>query len=133
MYSTHFLVSHLLKVTYTVGQGLGGIEMTKKVYNIGVEVTMDAIGGKWKPIILCNLRHGDKRPSELQRLIPNISQKMLTQELKELVNTNIVDRHIYNQVPPKVVYSLSDYGQSLGTILHELCSWGTMHAHTLED
>lgn len=57
---------------------------------------------------------------------------MLTQELKELVRDHIVDREVYNQVPPKVVYSLSDYGQSLGTILHELCSWGTMHAHTLE-
>lgn len=51
------------------------LSMTRKVYNIGVEVTMDTIGGKWKPIILCNLRHGDKRPSELQALIPNISQK----------------------------------------------------------
>ncbi|MCW3779346.1 winged helix-turn-helix transcriptional regulator [Levilactobacillus namurensis] len=107
--------------------------MAQKVYNIGVEVTMDTIGGKWKTIILCNLRHGDKRPSELQHLIPNISQKMLTQELKELVHDNIVDRTVYNQVPPKVVYSLSDYGQSLGTILHELCAWGTMHAHTLKD
>jgi DNA-binding HxlR family transcriptional regulator len=107
--------------------------MTQKVYNIGVEVTMDTIGGKWKPIILCNLRHGDKRPSELRRLIPNISQKMLTQELKELVEDKLVDRKVYNQVPPKVVYSLSDYGQSLSTILHELCAWGTMHAHTLEE
>ena len=74
--------------------------MTQKVYNIGVEVTMDTIGGKWKPIILCNLRHGDKRPSELRRLIPNISQKMLTQELKELVEDKLVDRKVYNQVPP---------------------------------
>jgi Predicted transcriptional regulators len=106
--------------------------MGKKVYNIGVEVTMDVIGGKWKPVILCNLRHGDKRPSELKRLIPNISQKMLNQELKELIDDNIVNRTVYNQVPLKVVYSLSDYGQSLGTILHELCTWGTMHAHTLE-
>ncbi|WP_318766062.1 winged helix-turn-helix transcriptional regulator [Lactiplantibacillus carotarum] len=106
--------------------------MAQKVYNIGVEVTMDTIGGKWKPIILCNLRHGDKRPSELQHMIPNISQKMLTQQLKELVRDNIVDRHVYNQVPPKVVYSLSEYGESLGNILHELCTWGTMHAHTLE-
>ncbi|MCH4009658.1 winged helix-turn-helix transcriptional regulator [Companilactobacillus sp.] len=106
--------------------------MEKKIYNIGVEVTMDVIGGKWKPIILCNLRHGEKRPSELLHLIPNISQKMLNQELKELQQDNIVDRTVYNQVPLKVVYSLSDYGQTLGTILTDLCDWGTMHAQTLE-
>ncbi|KJW12604.1 winged helix-turn-helix transcriptional regulator [Levilactobacillus spicheri] len=106
--------------------------MARKVYNIGVEVTMETIGGKWKPIILCNLRHENQRPSELKTLIPSISQKMLNQALKELVHDNIVNRQVYNQVPPKVVYSLSDYGQTLEALLHELCAWGTMHAHTLE-
>ena len=71
----------------------------EKVYNIGVEATMEVIGGKWKPIILCNLRHQVARPSELRRAIPAISQKMLTQQLRELEADGIVDRHVYQQVP----------------------------------
>lgn len=102
-----------------------------RTYNIGVEVTMDVIGGKWKPIILCNLRHQVMRTSELRRAIPNISQKMLTQQLRELEQANIVNRKSYNQIPPKVEYSLSDYGESLGGILDLLCSWGEQHAEHL--
>lgn len=96
----------------------------EKVYNIGVEATMEVIGGKWKPIILCNLRHQVARPSELRRAIPAISQKMLTQQLRELEADGIVDRHVYQQVPPKVEYSLSEYGQSLSQILNLMCRWG---------
>lgn len=105
----------------------------EKEYNIGVEVTMDVIGGKWKPIILCNLRHQVMRTSELLRAIPNISQKMLTQQLRELEQDNIIDRKSYNQIPPKVEYSLSEYGESLGEILDLLCSWGETHAGHLID
>ena len=106
--------------------------MTKKIYNIGVEATMDVIGGKWKPIILCNLRLQSLRTSELKRLIPNISQKMLTQQLRELEAADIINRKVYNQVPPKVEYSLSDYGQSLSTVLSDLCTWGEMHVDMLK-
>lgn len=107
--------------------------MAKKIYNIGVEATMDVIGGKWKPIILCNLRHGSLRPSELKRKIPGISQKMLTQQLRELEEANIVNRKIYNQVPPKVEYSLSEYGETLSNVLDNLCQWGEMHVQTLKE
>ena len=106
--------------------------MTKKIYNIGVEATMDVIGGKWKPIILCNFRHQSLRTSELKRLIPNISQKMLTQQLRELEAADIINRKVYNQVPPKVEYSLSDYGKSLSTVLSDLCTWGEMHVDMLK-
>ncbi|WP_369021939.1 winged helix-turn-helix transcriptional regulator [Ligilactobacillus salivarius] len=106
--------------------------MTKKIYNIGVEATMDVIGGKRKPIILCNLRHQSLRTSELKRLIPNISQKMLTQQLRELEAADIINRKVYNQVPPKVEYSLSNYGQSLSTVLSDLCTWGEMHVDMLK-
>ncbi|WP_300561485.1 helix-turn-helix domain-containing protein [Companilactobacillus sp.] len=106
--------------------------MTRKTYNIGVEMTMEVMGGKWKPVILCHLRHGAKRPSDLKRLIPDISQKMLTQELRELEKINIIDRKVYNQVPPKVVYSLSDYGETLGPVLDSLCTWGTNHINNLQ-
>lgn len=104
----------------------------EKIFNIGVEATMDAIGGKWKPIILCNLRHGSLRTSELKRQIPGISQKMLTQQLRELEEEDIIDRTVFNQVPPKVEYSLSQYGESLGTVLDNLCAWGEMHVTTLQ-
>lgn len=107
--------------------------MENRAYMIGVEATMDVIGGKWKPIILCNLRHGAMRPSDLKRGIMGISQKMLTQQLRELEEDNIIDRKVYQQVPPKVEYSLSEYGASLSTILDSLCSWGEQHVSHLQD
>lgn len=106
--------------------------MDEKIYNIGVEATMDVIGGKWKPIILCNLRHGALRTSELQRKIPNISQKMLIQQLRELVADNIVSRKSYNEVPPRVEYMLSDYGHSLANVLDTLCAWGEKHVEKMQ-
>jgi len=98
--------------------------MKQAIYNIGVEATMRIIGGKWKPIILCHLKHGRMRTGELRRAIPNITQKMLTQQLRELEDDGIVLRKVYNQIPPKVEYSLTDYGHSLNKILEDLCVWG---------
>lgn len=98
--------------------------MKQAIYNIGVENTMRIIGGKWKPIILCHLKHGKMRTGQLRRAIPNITQKMLTQQLRELEDDGIVARKVYNQIPPKVEYSLTDYGHSLNKILEELCVWG---------
>jgi len=98
--------------------------MKQAIYNIGVENTMRIIGGKWKPIILCHLKHGKMRTGQLRRAIPNITQKMLTQQLRELEDDGIVDRKVFNQIPPKVEYSLTDYGHSLNKILEELCVWG---------
>lgn len=98
--------------------------MKQSIYNIGVEATMRIIGGKWKPIILCHLKHGKMRTGELRRAIPNITQKMLTQQLRELEDDGIVVRKVYNQIPPKVEYSLTEYGHSLNKILEALCVWG---------
>ena len=95
--------------------------METRTYAIGVEATMDVIGGKWKPIILCNLRHG------------GIGQKMLTQQLRDLEADNIIERKVYNQVPPKVEYYLSDYGQSLSAVLDNLCNWGESHVAHLQE
>lgn len=95
-----------------------------KIYNIGVEATLDVIGGKWKPIILCHLGNGPKRTGELRRAIPQITQKMLTQQLRELEDDQIIDRHVFNQVPPKVVYELTDYGNTLRKILVDMSIWG---------
>ncbi|MNQ99446.1 putative HTH-type transcriptional regulator YtcD [compost metagenome] len=101
--------------------------MGKKLYNISVEATLEVIGGKWKCVILCHLTHGKKRTSDLKRLMPRITQKMLTQQLRELEDDGIVKRIVYNQVPPKVEYELSDYGASLKPILDSLCMWGETH------
>ena len=81
---------------------------------------MEIIGGKWKSIILCHLRTQTMRTSELERAIPQISQKMLVQQL-ESWKPLIVTRKVYQQVPPRVEYGLSDYGRSLSVVLHELC------------
>jgi len=101
--------------------------MQKKKYNISVEATLEVIGGKWKCVILCHLTHGKKRTSELKRLMPNITQKMLTQQLRELEEDGVINRIVHNQVPPKVEYELSEYGQSLEVILNSLCAWGEKH------
>jgi len=101
--------------------------MQKKKYNISVEATLEVIGGKWKCVILCHLTHGKKRTSELKRLMPSITQKMLTQQLRELEEDGVINRIIYNQVPPKVEYELSEYGKSLEGILNALCTWGDKH------
>ncbi|MFC4778268.1 winged helix-turn-helix transcriptional regulator [Paenibacillus sp. GCM10023252] len=96
-------------------------------YNIPVEASLEVIGGKWKVLILCYLILGTKRTSELKRLIPGITQKVLTQQLRELEEDEIVHRQVYNEVPPRVEYSLTDYGWSLKSILDSLCLWGERH------
>ncbi|QHW32350.1 winged helix-turn-helix transcriptional regulator [Paenibacillus rhizovicinus] len=99
----------------------------KKKYNISVEATLEVIGGKWKCVILCHLTHGKKRTSDLKRLMPGITQKMLIQQLRELESDGIINRNVYNQVPPKVEYELSTYGWSLKSVLDLLCNWGEKH------
>lgn len=99
----------------------------KKKYNISVEATLEVIGGKWKCVILCHLMHGKRRTSDLKRIMPGITQKMLIQQLRELEQDGIVNRIVHNQAPPKVEYELSDYGDSLRTILNTLCTWGDTH------
>ena len=98
-----------------------------KIYNTAVEATLEVIGGKWKPVILFHLTFGKKRNNELKSLIAEITQKMLTQQLRELKEEGVVLRISYNQVPPKVEYELTDYGWSLKEILHLMCRWGDSH------
>ena len=92
-----------------------------------VKVTADVIGGKWKPMILFYLEGGTRRFSELQRLIPGMTRKMLTQHLRELERDEIVHRRVYAEVPPKVEYSLTKHGKSLKPILKLMSAWGTRH------
>lgn len=96
----------------------------KKIYHLAVEATLDIIGGKWKPIILCHLGGRTLRNGELLRLIPQISQRVLTQQLRELETDGIITRHVYQEIPPRVEYQLTDQGNSLRDILLAMSQWG---------
>ncbi|SRR5579883_546288 len=93
-------------------------------YGCSVEAALDVIGDKWKGVILFHLLDGTKRFNELRRLIPSVTQRMLTLQLRELENDQIITRTVYPQVPPKVEYSLTEFGQSLRPILFALREWG---------
>ncbi len=93
-------------------------------YGCAVEAALDVIGNKWKGVILFHLLDGVKRFNELRRLIPSVTQRMLTLQLRELEADNIITRKIYPQVPPKVEYSLTAHGESLKPILLALRKWG---------
>ncbi len=95
--------------------------------NCPVTATISIIGGKWKPPILNRLVEGVKRFGELQRLVPHITKKMLTQQLRELEQDGIIERKVYHQVPSKVEYSLTEYGKSLKPVLRAMEVWGIVH------
>lgn len=92
-----------------------------------VEAALKAIGGRWKVIILRELFRGTMRFCELHRAIGGITQKMLTQQLRELERDGIVARKLYPQVPPKVEYSLTPLGESLQPVLDAIHHWGTSY------
>jgi len=89
-----------------------------------VETTLKAIGGRWKVLILRELFPGVKRFGELHRSIQGITQKMLTQQLREMEQDGLIHRHVYPQIPPKVEYSLTEKGESLKPILLSMHAWG---------
>ncbi|NTV31378.1 helix-turn-helix transcriptional regulator [candidate division WWE3 bacterium] len=93
-----------------------------------VNITVKVIGGKWKPIILWLLSQQKYRFSELRNEINGVTQKMLTQQLKELEKDGLIKRKVFPVVPPKVEYSLTPYGRSLQPLLAAMAEWG--HRHT---
>lgn len=98
----------------------------------GLEVSLAVIGGKWKPLILYHLRSGPKRFGELKRLVGGISEKVLIQQLRELVAAEVLVRHDYRRVPPKVDYTITMFGETLVEALLPLCEWGTRHRSRVE-
>jgi DNA-binding HxlR family transcriptional regulator len=99
----------------------------QKKYRVGVEAALEVMGGKWKPLIIYHLMTGRKRTSELRRLMPDITQKVLTTQLRDLEKDEIVSRKVYKEIPPKVEYELTSYGWGLKPALDHLCDWGEDH------
>ena len=96
----------------------------KKDENCPVALTLSLIGGKWKGIILYHLMDGKKRFGELKKFMPNITQRMLTKQLRELESDGLINRKIYKVVPPKVEYSLTKQGKTLKSAILSLEDWG---------
>ncbi|TYP75442.1 winged helix-turn-helix transcriptional regulator [Paenibacillus methanolicus] len=97
-----------------------------------VEFTLDVIGGKWKSVLLYHLIGGTKRFNEFRRICPNITQRMLTLQLRELEQDGIVHREVYQQVPPKVEYSLTTFGRTLEPIIMSMKQWGETYRDRAE-
>lgn len=93
-------------------------------YHCPVEATLDLIGGKYKSLILWHLIGKTLRFSEIRALIPQATPKMLTQQLRLLEEDALVNRKVYPVVPPKVEYSLTEFGESIIPILNAMCDWG---------
>ena len=89
-----------------------------------VEATLSLIGGKYKAIILWHLMNHTMRYSELHKMMPKATDKMLTQQLRELEKDGLIARKVYPVVPPKTEYSLTDFGKTLFPILDAMCDWG---------
>ncbi len=95
-------------------------------FNCGMEAVLDLVGGKWKLLIVYHLIHGEQlRFSELRRLVGSASEKMLSQQLKEMVADGLVRRIDFRTVPPHVEYALTAFGKGLARTLQPVCAWGS--------
>lgn len=106
--------------------------MENNKYTCPIDFSMSLIGDKWSMWILWSLQEGPLRFGELKRLIPGITEKMLTQQLKKFENNNIVIRKVYPEIPPKVEYRLTQHGESLKTIMELIKQWGEEHLYIQE-
>jgi DNA-binding HxlR family transcriptional regulator len=96
-----------------------------KIYHCAMDITMDYIGGKWKTVVLWYLKNGTHRFAELKRLIPDITEKMLSIQLRDLEKDGLIKRKVYGQKPPvRVEYSLTDLGATLIPAINAIAKWG---------
>jgi DNA-binding HxlR family transcriptional regulator len=95
-----------------------------KVYHCALDVTMDYIGGKWKTIVLWYLKSKTLRFGEIKKLVPDITEKMLSLQLKSLEEDGLIKREVYVEVPLRVEYSLTEFGKSLIPVLDAIAKWG---------
>lgn len=98
--------------------------MTKERYNCPVEATVDVAGGKWKPIIIFHLLGGPLRFGQLRKMTGDPSQRSLTMQLRQLEEDGIINREVFAEVPPRVEYSLTEFGKTLGPVLRAMNEWG---------
>ena len=89
-----------------------------------MEVALNVIGGKWKPLILKQMIETQRRYNELYRLVPGISHKVLIHQLRELEKDGIVERQVFPEIPPKVEYRLTEFGRTVIPVEEALCAWG---------
>jgi DNA-binding HxlR family transcriptional regulator len=101
--------------------------MKKNYYDCPIEATLKVIGGKWKAISIYYLIDDPKRFTELMNLLETASARMLTKQLKELEIDGIIKREQFAEVPPRVEYSLTDYGKTLLPLISSICDWGEIH------
>lgn len=97
-----------------------------------VETTLSLIGNRWKVLIIRDLLSGKKRFGELKNAIGNISQKVLTSNLKDMKEAGLITRTVYPEVPPRVEYELTETGLSLNTVLESMVDWGTEYKKKME-
>ncbi len=100
-------------------------------FTCGLDAVLQVMGGKWKPLIVYHLSRGTLRYGTLRRAVGKVSDKVLAQQLKELIADGVVLRHDYGEVPPKVEYLLTPFGSSLARALVQLCEWGAQHSSEL--
>lgn len=93
-------------------------------YYCPVDLTLSVVGGRWKGLVMWNLRHGPVRFGEMKRILVAINDKMLTQVLRDLEKAGVIDRKVYDVVPPKVEYSLTEMGEKLLPIMQLMSDWG---------
>jgi len=98
--------------------------------NTGINIFMSVVGGKWKCLILYFLSQQPRRTKEFYTLMPTITQKVLTEQLKQLEESGLVTREIFKEVPPRVEYSLTQLGLSFVPVLNTMCEWGNSYAVT---
>lgn len=104
-----------------------------KKYNCPMELTVDLIGGKWKALVLWHLAEKTLRFNEIRKLFPDVTQKILTQQLRDMEEKGIVHREVYAEVPPKVEYSLTEFGRSLMPVLYAMNAWGSEYVQRMND
>ncbi|MFI6286028.1 winged helix-turn-helix transcriptional regulator [Streptomyces sp. NPDC051018] len=106
--------------------------MAKRTFTCGLDAAISVMGGKWKGLILFSLGDGPLRFGELRRAVPGISERMLTLQLREMETSGLLHREVFHQVPPKVEYSLTEFGHSLNTALAPLGAWGEEHLDRIQ-
>jgi DNA-binding HxlR family transcriptional regulator len=103
---------------------MAGANQRRGPYICGIDAAMDVVSGKWKSLILWELDHGKKRFGELKRGLPGVSEKMLSQQIREMEEDGLVSRQVFPEVPPRVEYSLTEPGRSINAALKPLGEWG---------